>query len=328
MGLKTQTIKVNNPILRHRERTVDNVKRLYAFILSLSFTNTLREIFDTAHGALKDPTKLPGLGGMLGLDFALFGVFLFTAAIYYFHSDKFLDIRYALPIPGAPVNDPEKEVVVIDWRPGQFGWDYLTLLMTLIPFAVMSFTLDPELVERFGFMPFYATYVVLVQFSVGVIVVGAIWRLIGDIRRCMSGEADEQPTYEDLRYSALNVHWVLIDSVAILVLQLFFWIDQTGAALCGPLKPGAGAYFVVLFLIVATLRNLSDYVSVWPFLYLSGDGTGAIRRSWSMRILVRANLETRGLAKPFVAILYLISLWVTWTQLCRPLFDLANYCHP
>jgi len=74
MGLKTQTIRVNNPIPRHRERTVDNVKRLYVFVLSLSFTNILREIFDTAHGALKDPAKLPGLGGMLGLDFALFGV--------------------------------------------------------------------------------------------------------------------------------------------------------------------------------------------------------------------------------------------------------------
>jgi hypothetical protein len=346
MPLEKQTIP--SDLLRQREHTVDDVKRLYAFVLSLSFTNFLREIFDTASDylpkaasaqpallqpALLQPAQLdPAFARTMYLDFALLGIFLFTAAIYYFHCDKFLDIRYAMPLPNEP-SPGKNQVVVVRWQSGQFGWDCLTLIMTVIPFAIMSFTLDKTLVARFGIIPFYAAYVVLLQFSVGLIMVGAVWRRLGRIWRCLlgspPGDTDDRPTIlEERRYSALNMHWSVVDTAAVLILQQIFWFAKKDGGLCGPLGTDAAIWFVWLFLAVAFLRNVVDYFSVWPFLFLSGDGTGTIGCRLIIKLFINSDLEVKGgrATRLLVGLLYLYSLWVVCRQLYGPMFDNLNRC--
>jgi hypothetical protein len=326
MALATQVI--SNSLLRQRERTVDNVKRLYAFVLSLSFANFLREIVDTASGTLANPASHGAAFGMtMSLDVALLAVFLFTAIVYYFHADKFLDIRYAMPAPGVAKPGADN-VVVVKWEARQFGWDCLTLILTVIPFAIMSYTLDKGLVGRFGIIPFYAAYIVLLQYSVVLIMLGGIWDRAGRVRRCLfanpTGPGDGATIDEERRHSALNLHWSLLDTVAVLILQRTFWIESKGGGLCGP----GATHFMWLFLIVATLRNLLDYFAVWPFLYLSGDPTDGSDRRLLMRLLLRADLTARGgeLTKLLTALLFAVSLWVTWRQLYSPLFDILSRC--
>jgi hypothetical protein len=49
----TDRIPVTSDTVRQRERTVDNVKRLYAFFLSLSFGNVVRELVERYDQPLK-----------------------------------------------------------------------------------------------------------------------------------------------------------------------------------------------------------------------------------------------------------------------------------
>ena len=282
-----EELSATDPIIRQRERTVDNVKRLYAIIFSLSFTNFVREIFDTAKDRLSHDIPI---AGALATQIAMLLIFYLTAAVFFFHIDRYLDIRYAMLVPGSMTRDGQR-LRVIAWRPQTFAFDYLALVLTMIPFMFMSFTMDPEITKRFGILPFFVTYILLFLLS-------GLLLLPYSIIRGVAPAALKFPGSETARYAALSTHWLILNSTVVLILLCVFRLCDNGDPLASQASfaidfTTANAKFVIFFVLAAVIRDVIDFRTVWPFLYLSRMGVGPGDRHWGLRLLLDDRLALR-----------------------------------
>lgn len=85
-------------VLHQRERTIDNIKRIYAVVYSISITNVLRLIFDCVnlYAPQGDNVHLPlrpDVAEGLTIRLVMLAIFATTIAVFAFQADKFLDIR-------------------------------------------------------------------------------------------------------------------------------------------------------------------------------------------------------------------------------------------
>jgi hypothetical protein len=133
-------------LVRQGERTVDNLKRLFAFVFSLSFAiiglgaiNKLKDVFLAK--------SLPSLSTWL-LDAEMLTVFVITAGVFYHQSAKYLDNRYARA-PSATVG------------PFGFAGDYIRQVLTAVPFYFMAFAFGPDVTHAVGYFWFFGVYLIL-----------------------------------------------------------------------------------------------------------------------------------------------------------------------
>ncbi|HVC60205.1 MAG TPA: hypothetical protein VND19_07600 [Acetobacteraceae bacterium] len=266
---------VARSIQRQRERTIDNLKRLYAVTLSVSFATAVGELVATLHDEHWDYRK-PVDGSGIGVRITLLVVLLTTAAIFFFQSDRFLDIKYGMPRP-----DRRDDAAATDelpyWGPIGLSIDALTVIVTVLPFPLMAYALEPHLMQRGGPVPFFLSYLLLLYLAVIPIFLGwavGVWNRvcngIGSFHGLRPGGRETVLT-EEQRSQVLSVHWVLLDSgTALILLGLFWRMAGSGAAsLCLPSAHVHIGRFTLLFTIVALLRNFTDGLAVWPFLYLN-----------------------------------------------------------
>lgn len=81
-------------LVRQGERTVDNLKRLFAVVFALSFAIVVHGILARLnHVVLPPGASIPLWRWLLNIE--MVAVFMVTAAVFYHQSLKFLDIRYA-----------------------------------------------------------------------------------------------------------------------------------------------------------------------------------------------------------------------------------------
>lgn len=81
-------------LVRQGERTVDNLKRLFAVVFALSFAIVVHGILARLnHVVLPPGASIPAWRWLLNIE--MVAVFMATAAVFYHQSLKFLDIRYA-----------------------------------------------------------------------------------------------------------------------------------------------------------------------------------------------------------------------------------------
>ena len=155
--------KFEDALFRQRERTVDNIKRIYAVVYSISFANILRDIFMYAQGWLSPPVPKAFYSG-LHLRLVMLLIFISTVSVFSYQADKSLDLRYAL-------RPPLKTDPMPFWNKWNFAIDIDSLILTLIPFTIMSYAFTPSLVDHYGIIPFFLSYLLLPGLSVVLLLV-------------------------------------------------------------------------------------------------------------------------------------------------------------
>jgi hypothetical protein len=191
-------------------------------------------------------------------------VFASTVAVFAYQADKFLDLRYALrPMQDQPTSMPH-------WSGSDFAIDCVCLIVTLIPFTMMSYSFDNDLMNKTGVIPFFLAYVLLLSLSLLLLFLVRLKYLISLLYyRRAPMPAVPAALSEETRYAALTLHWFVVNGMAIFVLMACFAWFGSGNDLCHTSMRGPEVWFIGVFTVVALLRNYADFATVWPFLYMN-----------------------------------------------------------
>jgi hypothetical protein len=200
----TDKILVSADTVRQRERTVDNVKRLYAFFLSLSFSNVFRELVERYDQPLKTYADAILQHPVAALQLALppmlvFAIFFVTSSIFYFQADRLFDVRFALAEQDAATG----EKLMAEWKPYAFFVEYISLILQMIPFALMSFAFTKRFPMRGVVTEFYFSYALLFIIPSAV----TLCKRVGKFFR-----------NEETTPTPITVHWLWINSLSLLAI--------------------------------------------------------------------------------------------------------------
>jgi hypothetical protein len=152
------------------------------------------------------------------------------------------------------------------WNGSDFAIDCISLIVTLIPFTLMSYSYDKDLMNKAGIIPFFLAYALLLFVSLLLLLVVRLKYLLSLItyKPATTVAADEET-----RYTALTLHWFFVNGIAIVVLMIGFdWLNADHGPCAASMK-GPPLWFIELFTFVALLRNYVDFATVWPFLYIN-----------------------------------------------------------
>jgi hypothetical protein len=289
--LPPTTYPMDDALFRQRERTVDNIKRIYAVVYSLSFTNILREIWDYSHLYLTGPVSKHFTSG-LTLRLTMLLIFTSTVSVFAYQADKFLDLRYAF----RPL-DSSLDKRMPHWRRSDFAIDAASLILTLIPFTLMAYAFNNELIERFGIIPFYFGYVLLLNVSVALLFLVRLKYLaflsVFEPQPRIRNQNGVELLPEETRYAALSIHWCITNGLTVLLLTVAFHVLRSVGTLCGTNLRGPLTIFTILFGISAIARNFFDFRAVWPFLYVNKADLVSDELTPIMRRVTRLPLERR-----------------------------------
>jgi hypothetical protein len=232
----------SNELVRQGERTVDNLKRLFAVVFALSFGIVGNGVFGKLKAALLPPGYVaPTWLWILNIEMLV--VFLVTAAVFYHQSVKFLDIRYA--------RQPLSEA-----HPWGFAADYLQLVITVAPFFLMANSLGPEVTHKVGYLWFFGSYVLLLIFGLILLILSEA-RHSQFVRVRIWGEKIAPEEVE--RENSLRAYWMAMNSAVLLILLISFWWASRNGSCPARGQAGAPPLFLFLFGIVALLRDYLDF---------------------------------------------------------------------
>jgi len=249
----SREIAFDEGVFRQRERTIDNIKRIYAVVYSVSFAYILREILDYAEHWLNSSVS-KGFASGLQLRLLLLLVFTSTVSVFAYQADKFLDLRYSFRPPGSPPTHMPR------WHRSDFAIDAGSLILTLIPFVLMSYAFKSDLIDRYGVIPFVVSYLLQLGFAVVLLafvrlkyILGAADRSVRRHAHAVAGPANAALS-EEKRYAAVSIHWFVTNCWAVIALAVAF--SATGPApLCGTSMHPPLSRFVAVFVAIALLRN-------------------------------------------------------------------------
>ena len=280
--------------LRQAERTVDNLKRLYAVLFAVSFTVLANVTFQ----------KIANFARTLTINWEdvflqgeLTTAFVITAGLFYYQGDRFLDVSYAR----API---------ADIKPAHFGIDYLVNVFTMAPFFLMANALSGRFIADVGFTWFFIAYLTLISF-------GLFLLLVRDVLSLFVGTVDGLPAVQ-----AIKVFWMLMNGVLLLAVLLLFGAFQHAGYACPPKMPGLG--FVAVLGGIIFLRDYLDFTRGWAIFYPVREGATGASLRWPLPMLLkpRHRVWTRLIA---YAVLALVGLAIWWTRVWD-VVSLATIC--
>lgn len=245
----TQLTESERDLVRQGERTIDNLKRLFAVVFAVSFTVLGNSLIEKLRPVLTNPLIPVPAADVWLLTGEMVLVYLVTAGVFYHQSTKFLDIRYA--------KHPLTEA-----HPFGFALDYATLVLTAAPFFLMAHSLSPSVTGRVGFTWFFASYVYLISFGLLLLVVQEVRHLIIPLLR------EAVPPEEVSRERILRRYWLLMNSLILVILLLGFALARVSTPCPTSLNsPGRPETFLIAFGLIAIARDFLDYRYAWRFLY-------------------------------------------------------------
>jgi len=276
-----------NSLYKYRQRSLDNLKRVYAVTLSISIGKFLENIYGNAAVFLhenveKNASSITLADNILFLQFAMLIVLIATLSVFYFNEDKLIDIAYGFDPTDAEKlalrqNDKTKEVPD-QWKFLPFSVYYIIVLLTLLPFSFLGLAGRVETLKAVGLKDFFIGYVALLA---GTSVLASINEFI--VRFSPMTAASDTA-----RGRILSTNWRIVNSSTVILLTLgymqywpHFRIDSTmscpiSAVDCVVPRPfdGWAAYtyerwFLWSFLFIAMLRNYLDIRGTWPFLIIN-----------------------------------------------------------
>lgn len=272
--------KAETDLIRQGERTIDNLKRLFAVVFALSFGVVATGAIDKLRPLLAaKAVAAPPLWLWL-LSLEMIGVFVVTAGVFYHQSAKFLDIRYA--------KHPLSEA-----HPMGFATDYLILVLTVAPFYFMAHALSAGVTHAVGYFWF-------VMFYVGLLGLGLVLLLVAELRHSdffRIKTFQETIAADELRRErTLRTYWLLMNSLILFVVLALFW-SFTFLTKCPPAGHDfSGLLFLGLFGAVALLRDYLDFRYAWRFLYPLREGSAASFDKWPMTMIVGSTSLVRFVA--------------------------------
>jgi hypothetical protein len=273
--------KAENDLIRQGERTIDNLKRLFAVVFALSFGVVATGAIEKLRPLLTAPNVAAPPWWLWLLNLEMIGVFVVTAGVFYHQSAKFLDIRYAKhPLSQA--------------HPMGFAADYIILVLTVAPFYFLAHALSASVTHVVGYFWFVVFYIGLLGLGLALLLVAEIRH--SDFFRVRTFQETIAPD-EVRREHTLRTYWLLMNSLILLVVLALFWIFSFFTP-CPPAgKDSYGLAFLALFGVTAYLRDYFDFRYAWRFLYPLRESSAAGLDKWPMtRIVASQNLA------PFIAI--------------------------
>lgn len=235
--------------VRQSERTVDNLKRLTAYIFAISFTVAGMGMVRKLIPIFTDPSaKLPEpVYWIVNIEMLL--IFAVTAGLFFYQGDKFLDNHLARH----PVPKPRRSYIAIR---------YLVLVATMIPFFLMANSLTAEVTGKVGFLWFFASYVLLFSIGLFLLLVPAIHRVLSG----RTGDAGRRDIDDD---HVLRTFWFFMNSAFLLLIVGCFGVAHWFFDEACPVRisPGRTPYFLLIFGVLAMLRDAIDYTYGFRFHY-------------------------------------------------------------
>lgn len=296
--------KLTADLVRQGERTMDNLKRLFAVVFALSFGIAGNGAYAKLKPVLLSGSQPPGW--LWALNIEMMAVFLVTAAVFYHQSVKFLDIRYA--------KAPHSEA-----HPWGFAWDYIQLVLTAAPFFLMANSLASDVTHAVGYIWYFSSYVVLLGFGLVLLVISEI-RHSPLIRHGIWGE--KIAPEEIAREGQLRAYWMVMNSTILLLLLVGFWYSSSGGSCPAHPRDMSGAWFLYGFGIVALLRDFLDFRWAWPFLYPMANPATQVLAPLNWMAAPRRRTFCIVLGGAVVALdgymLYVLKLWdfPYWSAYC------------
>lgn len=291
--------KLTADLVRQGERTVDNLKRLFAVVFALSFGIAGNGAYTKLKPVLLSGNSPPGWLWVLNIE--MMAVFLVTAAVFYHQSVKFLDIRYA--------KTPLSEA-----HPWGFAADYIQLVLTAAPFFLMANSLGHEVTNKVGYVWYFASYVVLLGFGLVLLVISEV-RHSRFIRHGIWGERIAPEEIE--RESLLRAYWMVMNGTILMILLFGFWYSSSRTCSAHP-RFVADAWFLYAFGIVALIRDYLDFRWAWPFLYPIADPASQVLAPLTWM----ATPRRRSLCITLGVLIVLLDGWMLYTL---KLWDFAHW---
>lgn len=230
---------IERDLIRQGERTVDNLKRLFAFVFSLSFAAVAAGASAKLQPVLTGTRHSPPLSVWF-LNGEMLLVFVVTAGVFFHQSAKFLDNRYARhPLSKA--------------HPFGFAWDYFIQVATVAPFFFMAFAFAPSVTREVGYLGFFGFYVVLLSSGLVLLLLAALRHSNWVRNRIAETIAVQELEREDV----IRTYWIFMNSSVLFVILLVFQIFRRSGILC-PSSPAFGELisgFLVIFGIIALIRD-------------------------------------------------------------------------
>jgi hypothetical protein len=270
---------------RQSDRSVDNLRSLYAVLFGLSFGLTLTGTYDKVHVALVaqsfDGVSL-ALNGLVTLGFVV------TLSLFHYQIDRYMDVVY-------------RRTGLREVRPPIFLLDLVRGLLAMAPIYLVA--------QSLGAVPFRQVGLTWYVLAASLFLVSNTLFLSwpGPRRRLASGET---PDPMDARMDALRVFWLLLNSTCMLLLFIIYHLFRAAGEVC-PARGEVGLQvgFVAAFALVLLARDMVDISQSWPVLHPATPGSesttpGRIlvwlapptRRRWIRAAAVLLALATISLA--------------------------------
>lgn len=239
-AMVTTDEEIRRERIRQSERTVDNLKRLYAVLFAISFGVVAASTYEK----IQDFEKLSEISiETLFLHAEITIAFIVTAGLFYYQGDRFLDVVYAKE-PLAPVG------------PFQFGIDYLVNVFTMVPFFLMAHALAGKFTSTVGFTWFFVAYVLLIGFGLALLIFRDVFSLI------------QKPAAELPAISALKVFWLSMNSLLLLCLVAIYVIFISLGDTCPANYHDKSVFgFPLLMGLLIFTRDYLDFTRGWAILY-------------------------------------------------------------
>lgn len=310
MSSPAPSSEIEKDLIRQGERTVDNLKRLFAFVFAISFGVAAGGAIEKMRPLLTDPGILAPPLIVWFINFEMLAVFVITAGVFYHQGTKFLDNRYA--------RHPLTEA-----HPFGFAWDYLTLIITMVPFFFMAHALHPSISQKVGYTWFFGFYVVLLSSGLILLMLAQI-RHSNFVRTILLKEIIS--VEEIRREGLLRTYWLLMNSFILLAMLVIFFIYVRSGVVCPTSsRLGLTPYFLFWFGGLALLRDYLDYRYSWRFLYPVRPETAPTLDRWPLTHIRDSNRPLLWALPSYIfiaicfAIVYHLRLWdfSHWVALCK-----------
>lgn len=225
--------------LRQSERTIDNLKRLYAVLFSLSFAivaqgTVVKILLATDAGDFSIKSIL--------LNTEMTVSFLITAGLFYYQGDRFLDIMFA--------REPLGEITRF-----HFGLNYAINVCQMIPIYLMAHGLSYDNTIKVGFTWYFVAYTSLIILGLTLLFIKRIAQMI-------------RPRKEPRPVAALGAFWALMNSLMLFAIISLWALYREWGIDC-PTNGASTASFTFLLVFGALVlsRDLIDFSTAWRVVY-------------------------------------------------------------
>ena len=228
---------------RQSDRSVDNLRSLYAVVFGLSFGLVFTGAYDKAHSGLVglsfDPARF-ALHALVTFSFVV------TLSLFHYQTDRYLDVIY-------------RRNGLVEVRPPLFLLDLVRGLLAMAPIFLMAQALSAEAFEQVGFTWF--------------VLAGSLFLLANTLflswpSGSRPGASPETPDPQADAIDAVRVFWLLLNSASMFVLFGLYTVFRSAGEVC-PARGEAGLQpgFVALFCLVLLARDMIDISQSWSVLH-------------------------------------------------------------